>query len=69
MTQINETNQVLTTLLNECRAMDIYGAVELDTEEKREAFNGNSHMFDGVDYFIMYDIQGDNDVALMKFPK
>ncbi len=49
--------------------LDIGEAYEINNEDFQRVFKENSKDFDGEDYFIMYDVQGDDDVALMKFKK
>lgn len=49
--------------------LEIGEAYEINNKDFQRVFKENYNDFDGEDYFIMYDVQGDDDVALIKFKK
>jgi len=49
--------------------LEIGEAYELEDEHFQRVFKENYKDFESKDYYIIYDVQGDDDVALMKFKK
>lgn len=61
--------EIYDILHDACVDLEYGDAYELDNEAFRRVFKAHYKDFNTDEYFIIYDVQGEDDVALMKFKK
>ena len=61
-------DEILDILMDTCVDLEEGDEYELDNDDFKRVFKANSDEFNTYEYYIIYDVQGDN-VALLKFKK
>ena len=62
-------DEILDILRDACVDLSVGDFYELDNDNFKRVFKANAHHFNTDTYLIMYDVDNDDDVALLKINK